>query len=184
MKYNPDIIKSNRKTVSLEIRADGKLTVRAPQKMTYKEIEAFVNSRSEWIEKTLEKYRNITGNPVTPYTAAEIEEFTRKAKEIIPERVKFFAGLMGVTYGKVSIRHPKTMWGSCSSKGNLSFSCLLTQMPPEILDSVVVHELSHRKHMNHSKAFYDEILRIMPDYRERERWLKENGLNYSRRLPK
>ena len=77
MKYNPDIIKSNRKTVSLEIRADGKLTVRAPQRMTYKEIEAFVNSRSAWIEKTLEKYRNVTGNPVTPYTPEEIEEYKR-----------------------------------------------------------------------------------------------------------
>ncbi len=184
MKYNPDIIKSNRKTVSLEIRPDGKLTVRAPAKMSYREIEAFVNSKAEWIEKTLEKYRNISGNPVLPYTREELEEFTEIAKAIIPQRVEYFAGLMGVTYNKISIRHPKTMWGSCSSKGNLSFSCLLTQMPPEILDSVVVHELSHRKHMNHSKEFYDEILRVMPDYRERERWLKENGLSYSRRLPK
>ena len=65
-----------------------------------------------------------------------------------------------------------------------SFSCLLTQMPPEILDSVVVHELSHRKHMNHSKEFYAEILRVMPDYYERERWLKKNGVYYSRRLPR
>ena len=184
MKYNPDIIKSNRKTVSLEIRPDGKLTVRAPQRMTYKEIEAFVNSKSEWIEKALEKYRNISENSEPEYTVGELEEFTRLAKAIIPQRVRFFADLMGVTYNKISIRHPKTMWGSCSSKGNLSFSCLLTQMPPEILDSVVVHELSHRKHMNHSKEFYAEILRVMPDYYERERWLKKNGVYYSRRLPR
>ncbi|MBR4241372.1 MAG: M48 family metallopeptidase, partial [Eubacterium sp.] len=68
-----------------------------------------------------------------------------------------------------------TKWGSCSSKGNLNFNCLLMLTPPEVIDSVVVHELCHRKEMNHSKRFYDEVLRVYPDYKKWNKWLKDNG---------
>ena len=183
MKYNPDIIKSNRKTVQLELRADGKLVVRAPKRMPYREIEEYVNSNEKWIERALSKHKTLYGEPLPVYTDEELAQITAFAKAIIPQRVEYYANLLGVTYGKISIRHPKTRWGSCSAEGNLSFSCLLSQMPLEVLDSVVVHELCHRKHMNHSKRFYDEILRVMPDYFEREKWLKSNGKRYSGRLP-
>lgn len=182
MKYNPDIIKSNRKTVSIEIRPDGKLTVRAPVRMSYREIEKFVNSKSEWIEKTLAKVNSRQSTDITPYTQEELESFVKLAKEIIPPRVKYYADILNVEYNGITIRTPKTRWGSCSSKKNLSFSALLTQMPEEIMDSVIVHELCHLKQMNHSKKFYDEILKIMPDYRQREKWLKENGIKYMQRL--
>ncbi len=181
MKYNPDIIKSDRKTISIEVRRDGKVTIRAPLSVTYREIENFVEQKSEWIEKALAKYSSVNES-IEYYTQEEIDQMTKKAKEIIPKRVEFFAEKLGVTYTKVSIRHPKTRWGSCSSKGALNFSCLLTQLPPEVLDSVVVHELCHRKEMNHSKRFYEEVLRVMPDYYEREQWLKANGSIYMRRL--
>ena len=82
---------------------------------------------------------------------------------------------MGVTYGRISIREQKTRWGSCSSKGNLNFNWRLIFAPPEVLDYVVVHELAHRKEMNHSKAFYAIVESIMPDYRKWKKWLKENG---------
>ena len=182
MKYNPDIIKSNRKTVSIEIRPDGKLTVRAPVRMSYREIEKFVNSKSEWIEKTLAKVNSRQSTDITPYTLEELESFVKLAKEIIPPRVEYYAQVLNVEYNGITIRTPKTRWGSCSSKKNLSFSALLTQMPDEIMDSVIVHELCHLKQMNHSKKFYDEILKIMPDYRQREKWLKENGIKYMQRL--
>ena len=79
------------------------------------------------------------------------------------------------------IRLQKSRWGSCSVDGNLNFNCLLVLMPPEILDSVVVHELCHRRHMNHSKEFYDEVLRIFPDYKRCNKWLKQNGGVYFKR---
>ena len=183
MKYNPDIIKSDRKTIQLELRADGKLVGRAPKRMPYREIEAYVNSNEKWIEKALSKHKSLYGDPLPPYTEKEIEEFTALAKAIIPQRVEYYANLLGVNYGKITIRHPKTRWGSCSAKATLSFNCLLTQMPIEILDSVVVHELCHIKQMNHSKKFYDEILRVMPDYFEREQRLKSIGKKYLGRLP-
>ena len=82
---------------------------------------------------------------------------------------------MGVTYGGITIRNQRSRWGSCSGQGTLNFNCLLMLAPPEVLDYVVVHELCHRKEMNHSAAFWAEVARVLPDYEARKRWLKENG---------
>ena len=98
-----------------------------------------------------------------------------RAAKTIPQRAAYYAPLVGVTYGRITIRKQRSRWGSCSSKGNLSFNCLLMRAPPEVLDSVVVHELCHRREMNHSDLFYAEVLRVCPDYPARRAWLKENG---------
>ena len=100
----------------------------------------------------------------------------------IPERVAYYAPIAGVSYGRITIRNQKSRWGSCSAKGNLNFNCLLMLTPPEVIDSVVVHELCHRKEMNHSRRFYDEVLRVYPDYHIWNKWLKENGAAIMRRM--
>ena len=105
-----------------------------------------------------------------------------KALQIIPERVKYYAPLVGVNYGRITIRNQKTRWGSCSEQGNLNFNCLLVMMPMEVLDSVVVHELCHRKHMNHSKEFYAEVYKVFPQYDKWNKWLKENGSSFICRM--
>ena len=89
--------------------------------------------------------------------------------------MKFYAEKIGVTYGRITIRNQKTRWGSCAANGNLNFNCLLMATPVEVIDSVVVHELCHRRHMNHSKEFYGEIYRVYPDYDKWNKWLKDNG---------
>ena len=104
-----------------------------------------------------------------------------KALKVIPERCRYYAGLMGVRYGRITIRNQKTRWGSCSAKGNLNFNCLLMLMPQEVIDSVVVHELSHLRHMDHSKAFYDEIYAVFPEYDRYNKWLKDHGAEIMRR---
>lgn len=105
----------------------------------------------------------------------ELKELSRAAKRVIPEKVEAYARLIGVDYGTISYRFQKTRWGSCTKDGNLNFNCLLMLAPEHVLDSVIVHELCHRKEMNHSKAFYDEVLHVMPDYKTAHKWLKENG---------
>ena len=115
-------------------------------------------------------------------TAEEIKALAEKAKTIIADRVEYYAPKIGVTYNRVTIRCQRTRWGSCSSKGNLNFNCLLALFPVEIIDSVVVHELCHRKHMNHSPQFYAEIEKVFPEYKKWHNWLNDNGGVYMARV--
>lgn len=114
----------------------------------------------------------------------EIQALADKALKVIPERVKYYAPKVGVTYGRITIRNQRSRWGSCSAKGNLNFNCLLMLTPPEVIDSVVVHELCHRKEMNHSDRFYAEVLRVFPEYHKWNKWLKENGSTLMQRMIK
>ena len=112
----------------------------------------------------------------------EINELADMAMTVIPERVRYYAPLIGVTYGRITIRNQRSRWGSCSSKGNLNFNCLLMLAPPEVLDAVIVHELCHRKHMDHSDAFYAEVQRVMPSYKKWDTWLRIHGPALMRRM--
>ena len=107
----------------------------------------------------------------------------RNKKAPLPERTAYFAEKMRVSYGNITIRDQHTRWGSCSGKGNLNFNCLLVLTPPEVMDYVIVHELCHRREMNHSQRFWAEVENVLPDYRERKKWLKDNGGTLIGRLP-
>lgn len=170
------IIKSNRRTLALEIKSD-KLIVRAPSRATDEEINAFVTMHKRWIEKNILKMkkRKEMLDDTEPLSKDDIQALTEKALNVIPNRVKHYAEIIGVTYGRITIRNQRSRWGSCSAKGNLNFNCLLMLAPPEVLDSVIVHELCHRKVMNHSDKFYAEVLRAFPNYYVCSKWLKENG---------
>ena len=171
-----EIIRSRRKTLCVEIRGS-RVLLRAPQRATRAEIQRFLAEKQPWIEKHLacSLVREEEKKRMPPLTETEIRTLALQAKTLIPDRTAYFARRLGVTFGRITIRCQRTRWGSCSSKGNLNFNCLLMLAPREVLDSVIVHELCHRKHMNHSAAFYAEVLRVFPDYRKWNRWLKENG---------
>ncbi len=171
-----ELIRSDRRTAALEIR-EGKLIVRAPRRMPQAQIEAFVQKNQAWIDARLARARarQQALQEIPKLTQDEIRDLARQAARVIPARVAYFAPLVGVSYGRITIRCQRTRWGSCSSEGNLSFNCLLMLAPPEVLDSVVVHELCHRRQPNHSRQFYDEVLRVFPEYRRHQTWLKENG---------
>ena len=174
-----ELIRSKRKTMAIEIKSDGRVIVRAPMRMPKREIERFVCEKSDWIRvhraKVLARQAQEQANPVSALTDAQLRGLKKRASVVIPERVAYFAPLVGVTYGNITIRSQKTRWGSCSAKGNLNFNCLLLLAPPEVLDYVVVHELCHRKQMNHSPRFWAEVARVMPGYKTQVRWLRENG---------
>lgn len=176
MEISYRVIRSNRKNLSLEINEKG-LTIRAPKRATAAEINSFLIKNEKWILKNLEKYKKRQEKyiGIERLTEQELNELADRALKYIPERVKYYAPIVGVTYGRITIRNQKTRWGSCSSKGNLNFNCLLMLTPPEVIDSIVVHELCHRKEMNHSDKFYSEVLRVFPEYYKWNKWLKENG---------
>ena len=171
------IIRSSRKTMSLEIKADGSVVVRAPLRLSEAKIQKFVEEKQEWILKNLEKIqkRDAQKENVQKLSALERQHLLNKACVVIPRRVAYYAEKLGVSYGKITLRQQKTRWGSCAANGNLNFNWLLILAPPEVLDYVVVHELCHRREMNHSQAFWKEVEKILPDYRERQKWLKDNG---------
>ena len=179
-----NIIYSPRKTLSLEIKPDG-FTIRAPKGIPRREINNFVKSKQSWIKKQLSKIqaRQEALEQFPVFTMDEIRGLADKALVVIPEKVKKYAPIVGVDYGRITIRNQRSRWGSCSSKGNLNFNCLLMLFSDEVVDYVVVHELCHRKHMNHSAAFYAEVERVFPEYRKCQKWLKENGGLYLNRLP-
>lgn len=181
---NVKIIRSNRKTLAIQINPDLSVTVRVPMYAPQSDIERILQDKEGWIQKHIEKIREqeankkeIQGESVESeyLTNEEIKKLADKALQHIPKRVSYFAKQIGVTYGKITIRNQKTRWGSCSSKGNLNFNCLLMLTPPEVIDYVIVHELCHRKEMNHSGTFWAEVEKVIPDYKEQVKWLKENG---------
>lgn len=173
------VIRSNRKTVAIQVNSDLSVTVRAPRSASEKDIEEILKKKKAWISKHIEKIKKtkerLEAEPTEKLTREKVIALAEEALEVIPTRVEYFARVIGVTYGKITIRNQKTRWGSCSSKGNLNFNCLLMLAPPEVLDYVVVHELCHRKQMNHSKAFWSEVEKVLPDYKEARKWLKEEG---------
>lgn len=182
-----EIIRSSRKTLAIEIRPDMRVIVRAPYQASGSYIEQFISARADWIAEHLrmQEQKNRQCNdalPVKKLSNNDIKKLADKACTCIPERVAHFAPLVGVTYGRITIRNQRTRWGSCSSRGNLNFNCLLMLTPPEVIDYVVVHELCHRKEMNHSQLFWNEVARVLPGYAEQEKWLKTHGNEIMKRM--
>ena len=168
-----ELIPSDRRTVAIQITRAGEVLVRCPKRMPRKQAEAFLLEKRDWIESHLEKLRSVP--PQVKLSTEELEALAKQALTDLPERVRRFAPKVGVNYGRITIRNQKTRWGSCSSQGNLNFNCLLMLAPPEVRDYVVVHELCHRREMNHSAAFWVEVEKVLPDWQQRRQWLKDNG---------
>lgn len=170
------LIRARRKTLSIRITQEGNLEIRAPLGMPKGEIEAFLKEKAQWIEtyraKVLAEYAQ---GQEAPLGEEEILTLAEQMRQRLPEKLNRHAASMGVTFGRVTIRCQQTRWGSCSSRGNLNFNCLLMLAPEEVLDYVVVHELAHRKQMNHSALFWQEVERECPDYKKSLRWLTDRG---------
>ena len=166
------LVRSRRRTLAIEVTREGAVVVRAPLRCPQRDIDAFVERRRAWLEGALARQKErLAKHP--PLTAAEIEALRRRAREELPGRVAHWAGVMGLVPAAVKITAARTRFGSCSGKNSLCFSLYLMQYPPEAIDAVVVHELCHMRHRNHSPAFYAEVARWLPDYREREKLLKQ-----------
>ncbi|MFQ6880522.1 MAG: M48 family metallopeptidase [Oscillospiraceae bacterium] len=194
-----EIIRSNRRTLGLEVTRDGLVKARLPMRLPAREAILFIEEHRDWIlrkraevqrrrEENDRKRRQQgaqpwlsgqdtgTGNTGTQAAVPLLADLTsaQKAqiKQKFQEKTRKFAAQMGVTYGRITIRAQRTRWGSCSSKENLNFNYLLYYLPEELMDYVVIHELAHRKHMNHSSYFWREVERYCPDYRQRRARLR------------
>lgn len=169
----------------MRIAPDGKVEVRAPLRLPKRDIDAFVLKNADWIEKTRAKIqkRNEEKANIIPFTEEELAELKKLAKHQLLPMVSDLSKVVGVDYKRVSVRAQKSRWGSCSREGNLNFNCLLMLVPMSVRRYVVVHELCHRKEMNHSAKFWAEVEKVIPDYKEQRRWLKKEGQSLIMRLP-
>ncbi|MBD5476295.1 MAG: M48 family metallopeptidase [Lachnospiraceae bacterium] len=174
------LIRSNRRSFSISISPDGQITVRVPMRATQKEISHLLIEKRIWIVtkylEVQEKQRNRPVSELTDTQRLALEKrYIAAAKEYFPKRVAHFQQFTGGSYNRITIRDQKTRWGSCSARGTLSFNWRLMLAPPAILDYVVVHELCHLTHMNHSAAFWQKVESVYPDYRTARKWLKDHG---------
>lgn len=173
------ITPSDRKSLSIQVRKDGTVAVRSPYFLNRTECIRYLEEKSEWI---YENHRKVSALAAPALSAKQREQLAfleknlrKAAKAYIPNRVAYFHRFTGGDYTSITIRNQKSRWGSCSSRGTLSFNCRLMLAPPEILDYVVVHELCHLRYMNHSKDFWLMVESVLPDYRNAKRYLKEHG---------
>lgn len=184
---NIEIIKSKRKSIAIEIKLDLRIIVRAPFSMSDRRIKKFISEKSDWINKNIEVVKTRiaaeTEKEKQPkFTDAEITEMVKEAKASLCPLVEYFSNVIGVSYGKITVRHQISRWGSCSSKGSLNLNCLLVLCPDDVKNYVIIHELCHLKELNHSKQFWTLVESYCPNYKKCKGWLKTNGTEMIRRL--
>lgn len=172
------IIRSKRRSMAIQIRTDGSVVVRVPMHASDRAIKRFVSAHARWIAdnrgQMFERRKKLADNPYDIPAWESLSAADKKiAKQKIMEHVDYYARRMEIDYGSISMRNQKSRWGSCSSKGNLNFNYRLAYLPEELLDYVVVHELAHRRHMDHSAAFWEEVETYYPAYKKCRQMLND-----------
>jgi predicted metal-dependent hydrolase len=200
---NYSLIRSNRKTLAIYIR-DGGVEVRAPKRVTLRQIEDLLNSKEVWINSKLAEsdqrakqresfnldygdevlyrgkqhtlgtdFRIPVGLDLDDIKQACVQTYRQGAHDYITKRTSDIAQQMQLAPSAVKISNAKRQWGSCNSKGVLRFSWRLIMADDEVIDYVIVHELAHLLQMNHSPCFWQIVGHELPDYRERQRRLRQ-----------
>lgn len=176
----------------LRVEPDGSVRVTLPARGTRADALRFVREKIGWIER--ERYRQaierataawvnegralVDGRWVDTGPAgveAVKERLRRTAERQLPARLRELAAAHGFTVAGVSVRDQRSRWGSCSSSGRLSLNWRLVQMPPAVRDYILLHELAHLRHPDHSRRFWREVDRLCPGHRDARRWLREHG---------
>lgn len=180
------IVRSRRKTLALQVLPTGEIVARAPLRLPERDIHAFAAQHEAWLESAVARAK--AGRQLAQQAGLlsreELQTLRAETMRDMTERVTRLSVQIGVSFSGITIRAQRTRWGSCSARGSLSFNCLLMLAPPEVREYVAVHELCHRKQMNHSAAFWREVALWLPDYAAQRAWLREHGPALLGRLPK
>ena len=214
------LVRSRRKTASIYIERDGKVSVLVPEKLTARQVDDILESKRKWIYQSLAEWQDLNANRIqrdyvngegflylgrtyrlklvsdlpeplmlkdgyfclratkgtAPDADAAFREFYRvKGATRIPPRVAYFQAKMGVKSKSIKIMDLKHRWASCTASGNLNFHWKCMMAPLTVIDYIVVHELAHLIHANHSTAFWNEVDKVMPDFQDRKNWLRDHG---------
>ncbi len=151
----------------------GDVRVTVPRSATNLMIDKFLSQHAQWIFKSVQHFKKLPA--VTLVSRANRKDYLLHkdaALRLAKERLEYFNKLYGFTYGKVSIKNQKTLWGSCSKSGNLNFTYRIAMLPEKFSDYIIVHELCHRGEFNHSRRFWDLVAKTIPDYEELRKTLR------------
>lgn len=177
-----ELIRSRRKTVGFEVKPGGKIFIKIPNRMSLSLLPPMIEEKKQWLFEAYQNQKDKEDLSLArqleksdPRLSYLEKKYRQAAKQYIYERVEYYLPLIGGHYSSIRIGDQKTRWGSCSSNKTLSFSWRLMLAPPRVLDYVVIHELCHLTHMDHSKDFWALVASVDPDYKEHRQWLKENG---------
>jgi predicted metal-dependent hydrolase len=164
------------RTIRLSIRPGGLIRVSAPSSLTYAQIEKFILSKSRWI---LKKYDELKQYPASDPARAkqEFQQHKSAALTLARAKIKHFSAHYNLHPKKITIKNHKTLWGSCSRRGNINFNYKLALLPAHLCDYVVVHELCHLKEFNHSKSFWHLVAQTIPNYSHCRAELKKWGMS-------
>lgn len=184
MEFNIKIKKSKRKSIGIEIKPDLTVLVRAPFFLSDNTIKKLVAQKANWIENKIKQIKEKETLNLPIFSKKEIEILREKTRVLITPKAEYYAKILGVSFNKLSVKKQRSVWGSCSAKKNINLNLLLSLCPEEVVNYIVVHELCHLKQLNHSKFFWAEVEKILPDYKSARLWLKHNGNALIKRLPK
>ena len=162
------VVRTDRKTLALMVRKNGKLEVRAPLHTTEEHIAAFVQAHEDWARKHVAR---VLDSP-PPQTEEDIAALKAQARAVLPGKAAHYGAILGLQPSAIRITETRSRYGSCSSRKVISFSCFLMLCPEEAIDLVVVHELCHIREKNHGPRFYALLEHYLPDYRERKKLLR------------
>lgn len=168
MEITYKLIRSNRKTIGISVSKDLEIIVKAPLRLPAAEIDRIVEKHRTWI---LKKLSDKAIDQRKELSAEDEGLLLSIAKKVIPERLEYLAALTGLRPQSIKLGRAKTRFGSCSSNGNINISCFVLLYPRAAQELVLVHELCHLRHMDHSKAFYRLLGAILPDHKERKKLL-------------
>lgn len=158
------------------IKLGGEVIVSAPRFVLMRTIEEFLLNHRDWLLQKVQVAKEQHKKQKENYTQSSLSANSARARKLATDKSKYFAGLYGVNFNRISIKNQSTQWGSCSSKKNLNFNYRIVFLPPELVDYVVVHEICHLIEMNHSERFWKQVARTIPDYKTRKLALRRTHL--------
>ena len=165
------------KRVTGTVRRDGTVVVTLPQRAAVRHAEELVQHHADWFLKRIAAVNALPPSPLDHLTDNDYQTHKEEARRVITERVEHFNRSLKLSYNRIAIRNQKTRWGSCSSKGNLNFNYKLLFLPPALRDYVIVHELCHLRHLNHSPAFWGMVAEVLPNYKQSKKELRAYHLS-------
>ncbi len=162
------------KRIRLVVHRDGRVAVSCPHGADMALIRQFVLAKRQWIWRKLQAFKNSKGNLLSQLTPQDYRTNKERARQLVEERIAFFNQMLGLTFNRLSIRNQKSRWGSCSSKKNININYKIIFLTPRQQDYIIVHELCHLQHMNHSPKFWALVEQLIPEYRTLRKELRHH----------